>query len=137
MSSDSPTIEQLIATPQNHLAHYSNLADFHASAQKHAATIERALGDIWKANDGMPYLERQLEEARNSIVIEKLGEPNSFNVGYIATVKRIGELMDQIFAKKCARSLARKQLEEAMQALQATWNLISSWYVETANDPAT
>ena len=127
----------MVSTPRNHISHYTNLADFHASANRHASAIERALAEVWKAQDGMPYLERQLEEARNSIVVERLGETSSINQGYIATLKKITELMTEIMNKRHAINVAKKQLEEENEALQATWNLISAWYVETANDPAT
>lgn len=123
-------IADMVRSPSSHMSHYSNLADFHSSAAKEASACERALGDIWKAQDGLPYLERQLEEAKSAILLDKLGEPNTFNAGYIAGVKRIADLMDQIFAKHSAIAAATKKLQENHEALQATWNLISTWYVE-------
>jgi hypothetical protein len=117
-------------SPSHHMSHYSNLTEFHSSAAKHAGACTRALEAIWKARDGLPYLERQLEEARASIVIERLGEPTSINQGYIATVKKIAELMTEIMNKRQAIAVAKKQFQEEQEALQVTWNLISSWYVD-------
>lgn len=128
----------MVRSPSQHMSHYTNLSDFHSSAAKEASACERALSDIWKAQDGLPYLQRQLEEAKSAILLDKLGEPNTFNAGYIAGVKRIADLMEQIYAKQCAIALAAKRLQENHEALQATWNLISTWYVEEdARDSAT
>lgn len=125
-----PTLAQMAQAPSQHMSHYSNLADFHNSAARAAGACERALGDIWKAQDGLPYLERQLEEAKASILLERLGDPTSFNAGYIATVKRIAELMNEIFSKHQAIGVARKKLHDEHAALESTWALISNWYVE-------
>lgn len=128
-----PTVADIALSPQQHMSHYSNLSDFHKSATEYANVCHRALGDIWKARDGLPYLERQLEEAKNAIVLARLGEPVTFNVGYIAGLKRIAELMEQIFAKQSAIALATKQFQEANDSLHKMWDLISTWYVaETA-----
>lgn len=131
------TDAQLTGMPQHHTTHYNSVANSCQSMADNARTIEKALQDMWKARDGLPYLETKLQEKAAFLDFTRIGE--HVDSVWVDTVKQIGDLLQQILVKRTAFDVARKQLCEAREELINSQSYLIKYQCEVpgTNDPLT